>query len=158
MKKLITFIMCALAGIACAQDLNTQLKVETVIQPHSNATDVTSDAIDNYNFQRDLIHVNVGAAEFTATDTLAIKLEESLDNDTYVPVKSFNIVGNNTPIDASGTCYLFNEELVATYTDVQFMYLGRCPYIKIKCDYEGSVATAPQVLVNIIKGGKILGF
>ncbi len=158
MKKLITIFLALVCSAALAQDLNSMLKVQTVIRPHNNKTDVTSDPIDNYNYQRDLIHINVTATEFTATDSLRIKLEESLDNGSYTPVLDYNILGNNTPVDASGTCYLFDKELVATYTDVQFMYTGRCPFLKVKCDYSGNIATAPTVLVNIVKGGRVFGF
>lgn len=159
MKRfLILFLLIVLSfvvTVANAQDLKSQLDVTTAIAPHNNKTDVESSAIDSINYKSTLLYVYTGPATYTADNKLEIQLTQcDTQNGTYTPVLERDVWCDET-VTASGTVLTLNKQLTATSTH-KILYIGRRNYIKVKCDYSGSISESPLVYVDLIQGGKII--
>lgn len=159
MKRYIVLFLLIVLSLFCAtvnaQDLKSQLDITTAITPHNNKTDVESAAIDSINYKSTLLYVYTGPATYTADNKLEIKLTQcDTQNGTYTPVLERDVWCDET-VTASGTVLTLNKQLTATST-YKILYIGRRNYIKVKCDYSGSISESPLVYVDLIQGGKII--
>lgn len=157
MKKflVVLFLIALLPFAVNAQDLRAQLDVVNAIAPHSNKTDVTSSAMLNDNYKATLIVVNPGLATYTADNKLDIIVTHcETENGTYTPVLPRDIWGEQE-VDENGVVYTAKKKITAQEIH-EILYVGRKNYIKIKCDYSGSISESPIVYVDLIQGGKIV--
>lgn len=157
MKKffLILFLIALLPFAANAQDLRAQLDVINAIAPHSNKTDVESSAIDSINYKATLICINPGIATYSADNKLDIIITHcDTENGTYTPVLDRDIWGDQT-VDENGVVYTAKTKIEAAEIH-EVLYVGRKNYIKVKCDYSGSISESPIVYVDLVQGGKII--
>lgn len=159
MKRfLIIFVLialCFVTSLVNAQDLRSQLDVVTAIAPHTNKTDVTSDAIDSINYKSTLLYVYAGPATYTASNKLEVQVFHcDTQNGTYTAVLDRDIWGDET-VNASGTVLTLDKQTTAV-TTYKILYVGRKNWIKVKCDYSGSISESPMVYVDLIQGGKIV--
>lgn len=158
-KSLIAFLILvitlSLSVSGHAQDLKSQLDVVTAIEPHSDKTDVESSAINSINYKTTMLYVFAGPATYTESNKLEVQITHcDTQNGTYTPVLDRDVWCDQA-VTASGTVLTLDKQELATST-YKILYVGRRNFIKVKCDYSGSISESPLVYVDLIQGGKII--
>lgn len=149
MKKSLVFVfLFVIIAVLCnAQDMAGQIDAQMLLE---KIDDNASATYDCRNYKTNLLNIYIDSFGLTATDSIKIQVESSVDNATYTPITSLNLV--NGLVDASGTVKLYTATSTPHVDEIQLI---GAKFFRVKAVYNENASATLSIFT--LKSGKIIG-